>query len=81
MARARALESRAYVVVLDRSANRAFAVDPDGTVLCGTFGEYRIAGFDLDPRKTTLTAVAPETDVLEAFDRVAAIVARNETSR
>ena len=80
VARARALESRVYVVVLDRSANRAFAVDPDGAVLCGTFGEYRIAGFDLDARKTTLTAVAPETDVLEAFNRVAAIVARNETS-
>ena len=32
VARARALESRAYVVVLDRSANRAFAVDPDGAV-------------------------------------------------
>jgi hypothetical protein len=81
VARARALETRLYVVVLDRGASRAFAVDPDGTVLCGTFGDYRIASFDLDARKTELTAVAPDTDVIEGLNHVAAIVARNEPRR
>ncbi len=81
LARARALESRVYVVVLDAAAGRAFAVDPDGAVVCGTFGEYRIASFDLDPQKALQTAVAPDTDVIEGLDRVAAIVERNERAR
>lgn len=74
LARARALELRIYVAVFDLAAQRAFAVDPDGTVIAGTFGDYRLAGFSFDPRRTTETAVAPGTDVSDGLNRVAAIL-------
>jgi predicted amidohydrolase len=74
IARARALELRVYVVVFDRTARRAFAVDPDGTVVAGTFDDYRLASFSLDPRRTIETVVAPGTDVADGLERVAAIV-------
>jgi len=73
IARARALELRLYVVVLDRANDRAYAVDPDGTPSAGTFDGYRLASFSLDPRKTVETTVAPGTDVVEGLERVAAI--------
>jgi predicted amidohydrolase len=76
LARARALELRLYLAVFDRALGRAFAVDPDGTVVAGTFGGYRLASFPLDPRKTADTTVAPGSDVVEGLDRVAAIVDR-----
>lgn len=68
-ARARALELRMYVIVIDAQRERAYAVDPDGAVICGTFGEYEIASFAFDPAKTKQTAVAPGTDVLEGLAR------------
>ena len=77
IARARALELRMYVVVFDRTARRAFAVDPDGVVIAGTFDGYRLASFALDPRRTIDTAVAPGTDVADGLERVAAIVAKS----
>jgi predicted amidohydrolase len=77
-ARARALELRIYVVVFDRSANRAYAVDPDGSIVAGTFGEYRLASFTLDPRKTMETTVAPGTDVAEGLARVGTIAGRKD---
>jgi predicted amidohydrolase len=78
-ARARALELRMYGIVFDAAAERAFAVDPDGTVIAGTFDDYRLASFSLDPRRTAETTVAPETDVLEGLARAAtAIRANNE---
>lgn len=80
VARARALELRMYVVVFDRANDRAYAVDPDGIVVAGTFAGYRLASFALDPRKTTETEVAPGTDLVEGLERVAAI-ARHETTR
>lgn len=63
-ARTRAAELRAYVVTLDRARARAFAVDPDGTIVSGTFGDYRIAAFSYDSARSSATAVAPHTDVL-----------------
>ena len=75
-ARARALELRIYVLVFDRSANRAFAVDPDGTIVAGTFGKYRLASFTLDPRRTMETMVAPGTDIAEGLARVGTIAGR-----
>ena len=74
VARARAIELRLYVVVFDLAKNRAFAVDPDGTIVAGTFGTYRLASFLFDPRKAAETLVAPGSDVVEALERVAAIV-------
>lgn len=74
LARARALELRLYLVVFDLTANRAFAVDPDGTIVAGTFGTFTIASFLFDPRKAAETVVAPGSDVAEALERVAAIV-------
>ena len=70
-ARARALELRMYIVVIDTSQGRAYAVDPDGVVLCGTFDGYEIASFVFDPEKGRQTAVAPGTDVLEGLERAA----------
>ncbi|MBV8530801.1 MAG: carbon-nitrogen hydrolase family protein [Candidatus Eremiobacteraeota bacterium] len=78
LAQARALELRLYVIVFDRSRRRAFAVDPDGTIVAGTFDGFRIASFTFDPRKIAETLVAPGTDILEGFDRVASIVERTE---
>jgi predicted amidohydrolase len=74
IARARALELRLYIVVFDRSRSRAFAVDPDGAIVAGTFDEYRLASFSLDPRKTAETTVAPGSDVREGLERVARIL-------
>jgi predicted amidohydrolase len=71
-ARARALELRMYAIVFE-AAGRAFAVDPDGAVVAGTFDDFRLAMFSLDPRRTAETTVAPGTDVLEGFERAAAI--------
>src|SRR6202044_1346599 len=59
IARARAVELRVYLVVFDRSAQRAFAVDPDGAIIAGTFAQYRLASFTFDPRKTGDVLVAP----------------------
>jgi predicted amidohydrolase len=68
-ARARALELRIYVAVFDTARNRAYAVDPDGAIVCGTYADYEIASFMFDPAKTQQTAVAPNTDVLEGLRR------------
>jgi predicted amidohydrolase len=73
-ARARALELRCYVVVFSEVARRAFAVDPDGTVVAGTFDGFRLASFSFDGRKTLESGVAPGTDVAEGLERTARIV-------
>jgi predicted amidohydrolase len=62
-ARTRAAELRAYLIVF-AGAERSFAVDPDGAVVAGTFGTYRIAAFAYDAARTAATEVAPSTDVL-----------------
>lgn len=69
-ARTRAAELKAYVVVLDA---RAFAVDPDGAVVCGTFDGFRLAQFAYDRDRTAATMVVPRTDVLEALRAVEAL--------
>ncbi len=74
LARTRALELRLYVVVFDAAANRAFAVDPEGTIVAGTFADYRIASFLFDPRKVNETLVAPGSDIAEGLEAVARIV-------
>ncbi len=71
LARARAAELRAYVVVLDpRYGGRAFACDPDGTAVCGTFDDLRVAAFVYSTARTANTLAAPHTDVLEGLRRV-----------
>lgn len=60
---ARAIELRLYVIVFDLELERAYAVDPDGIVVAGTFDGYRVASFALDYGKTEQTIVAPGTDV------------------
>ncbi len=69
-ARTRAAELRAYVVVLDTPRRRAFAVDPDGAVVCGTFGELELAAFAFDRARTDTWRVAPATDVREGLVRI-----------
>jgi predicted amidohydrolase len=70
-ARTRALELRMYVVVMDESRNRAYAVDPDGAIVCGTYDGYEVASFTYDPARTAQTFVAPGTDVLAGLNRAA----------
>lgn len=72
-ARTRAAELRAYVVVLDTLDRRAFAVDPDGSVLCGTFDDYEVAAFTFERARTDTWTVAPHTDVRAALERVETI--------
>ena len=69
-ARTRAAELRAYVVVFDSPRRRAFAVDPDGAVVCGTFGGFELAAFAFDRARTDVWRVAPATDVREALVRI-----------
>lgn len=72
LARTRAAELRAYIVVLPESpAGRAFAVDPDGIVVAGTFDGFRLAAFAYDANRSAATKVAPHTDVLEGLRAVA----------
>jgi predicted amidohydrolase len=69
-ARTRAAELRAYVVVFDSPRRRAFAVDPDGAVVCGTFDGFELAAFAFDRARTDAWRVAPATDVRDALMRV-----------
>jgi predicted amidohydrolase len=70
-ARTRALELRMYIVVIDEVRKRAYAVDPDGASICGTFDGYEIASFTYDPARTAQTFVAPGTDVRAGLERAA----------
>jgi predicted amidohydrolase len=79
-ARTRAAELRAYVVVLDSPRRRAFAVDPDGAVVCGTFGAFEVAAFAFDRARTDAWRVAPATDVREGLVRTGDIM-RNAGAR
>jgi len=80
IARARALELRLYMVVFSEAERRAFAVDPDGAILCGTFDTFTLASFSLDPRKAAETSVAPGTDVNDGLERIAALIRREEAA-
>ena len=80
-ARTRAAELRAYVVAFDAPRRRAFAVDPDGAVLCGTFGAFELAAFTFDRARTDAWRVAPSTDVREGLVRVDSIVSRAAAPR
>lgn len=75
IARARAAELRLYVIVFDAQRDRAYAVDPDGTVIAGTFGAFRIASVPIDYRRTSETSVAPGTDVAAGLAAVQSIAA------
>lgn len=81
IARARALELRIYIVVFDEQAKRAFAVDPDGSIVAGTFDGYQLASFSFDPSKPAQTAVAPGTDIGDGLEYVDAIAEREATAR
>jgi predicted amidohydrolase len=70
-ARTRAAELRAYVVVLDTPRRRAFAVDPDGSIVCGTFDGFELAAFAFERGRTDVWRVAPGTDVREGLVRAA----------
>lgn len=75
-ARTRALELRLYVIALDTARDRAYAVGPDGTVVCGTFDGYRVAAFSFNGVRTSETLVAPHTDIMDGLSR-AALSSRN----
>ena len=70
-ARTRAAELRCYVAVLDTPRRRAFAADPDGTLVSGTFGDFELAAFAFDRKRTDVWRGAPQTDVREALVRIA----------
>lgn len=72
-ARTRAAELRCYVVAIDAPGRRAFAVDPDGVVVCGTAGDFALAQFGFDRVRTESWFVAPRTDVRAALEAVEAL--------
>lgn len=80
IARARAAELRMYVIVFDRTAGRAYAVDPDGAVIAGTFGDFTIASFALDPHRAAQTLVAPGTDVAAGVELVQSLSTREAST-
>lgn len=75
-ARTRAAELRAYVVVFDTANRRAYAVDPDGVVVAGTFEGLRLAAFVYDAARSAATTVAPRTDVLAGLNAAESIRAK-----
>lgn len=77
-ARTRAAELRAYVVVFTADGIRSFAVDPDGVVVAGTFGGFRMASFVYDRARAQATTVAPTTDVFAGL-RLAEAIRANDT--
>ncbi|HUA08039.1 MAG TPA: carbon-nitrogen hydrolase family protein [Candidatus Acidoferrales bacterium] len=79
IARTRAAELRLYVIVFDRSARRAYAIDPDGALIAGTFDDFTIASVALDPVRTAQTLVAPGTDVAAGVELVQ-VLTRREAS-
>jgi predicted amidohydrolase len=72
-ARTRAAELRVYVIVLDALGRRAFAVDPDGAIVGGTFGEFALAQFGFERARSDSWLVAPRTDVRAALEAVEAL--------
>jgi predicted amidohydrolase len=81
LTRTRATELRSYVIVLDRQGERAFAVDPDGVVVAGTFGDYRLAAFTYDRARSNATMVAPHSDVIAELRRVESTRGRDPVAR
>jgi predicted amidohydrolase len=81
VARARAAELRMYVIVFDRPQARAYAVDPDGALIAGTFGDFSMASFALDPQRTAQTLVAPGTDVATGIEFVQSLSAHEATAK
>jgi predicted amidohydrolase len=77
-ARTRAAELRAFVIAFDDESDRSFVVDPDATVLAGTFGEFAMAAFVYDRARSQATTVAPTTDVMAGLHVVESI--RTESS-
>jgi len=75
-ARTRAAELRAFVVVFSAAAGRAFAVDPDGVVVAGTFDDYRMASFVYDRSRSGATLLAPTTDAFAGLRAAEAIRVR-----
>ena len=63
LARTRALELRAYIVVF-ASDGRIAVIDPQGTVIAGTTADFRIPQFVYDPAQTAATVIVPNTDIL-----------------
>lgn len=78
VARARAAELRMYAIVFDREADRAYAIDPDGTIVAGTYDGLRIASVAMDFRRTSETTVAPGTDVEAGLAAVASLAQSEE---
>lgn len=68
LARARAVELRVFVVCI-APQKYAFAADPDGTIVCGTFDSFETAAFAYAPQRTQQTLVAPGTDVIEGLEQ------------
>jgi hypothetical protein len=43
------------------------AIDPDGVVVAGTFGDYKVAAFGYDRARSANGFVAPSTDVFSGL--------------
>lgn len=72
-ARARAVELCAYVVTA--TPERATTCDPDGTIVCGTYENYRLAAFTRNRERCARGEVAPHTDILAGLRAAITFVA------
>lgn len=82
IARARAVELRLYLIVIHLGrVPRAYAIDPDGVIVAGTYGSFRLASFLLDAARTNATLLAPGTDVLEGLERISSLKDRGYGGR
>lgn len=73
LARTRAVELRAYVIVIEKS-ERISIIDPLGVVIAGTTATLLLPQFVYDPTITAATTLAPGTDIMAGLVKVEAIV-------
>ena len=76
-ARTRAAELRAYLIALDTRGRRAFAADPDGAIIAGTFTGYDLAGLTWEHARSEQWHVAPGSSVADGLRDGAAIIERD----
>ena len=66
LARTRAIELRAYIVVFV-SAERLAVIDPQGSIVAGSTAALRMPQFVFDPAQTLATTIVPHTDITQGL--------------
>jgi len=69
LARTRAVELRAYVIVMQADGH-IHIVDPQGIIVAGTTSELYVAQFVYDPHISQTTTIVPNTDIVQGMIRM-----------